>query len=613
MAQFSLIKENPNSTSTRQFLQELSAFSIIEDINLTNNRIVIDKQCFDVNTLAHLPGEQWYFTNRDVYTVTPYFPGAGLVQSIGSMYLYNGSVSTSCPAENAVGANEASGVLRWPVNNYHLYLDPAYPVRPFIKFASNNIFYSGVTTPNADATVSAANKGLLFGPDITNGSIYTGSFAGTSVTYASFGNQFLYEDVTNGNLWSMVAHGGSNTVIYASNNYQGNSTTVTVTAINNIAGSQYFLGLDTSNNPYWVYVNHAVANEPISVQSANGSLKALLANSITANVPATSNAQLYNMAIPSNLRTDSSSRKVFYTMHWSSTNTLLPVRYIWNPTALNTVTKTDCTLTYPGANTYANYGAHFANTGAISTLGNIYACRPYQFTVGATNYITFTTFDTGAGYVANSATRFANTFSRAWLTYSIGSVATSNDNVLTYHSSITANTIQEFPHNWMPVPGTSGNTLAVATHADIRFLQFDTTAGWQIKNKYLGRSTGFGFDQTNRMWAIMADTANNAGGSIHIITPNSNTAVPTSVSIVYANTNLVYTGTTISTTAALNAYDQSNNRMVANVSLTIDGGSMTFSDGSKTKSYATSSSADTTVNLSVIGGGVSVINSSVNI
>lgn len=611
MAQFAYIKSPVYPALARIFVADTAYISIIEDIQTSFGRIFIDKQGYDINTLAHLNGKQWHYNNKDLFS--SYLAPVGGNQSVGTMILTGGSVTTSSPVEGAIGGTESSTGLRWLYNNYHLYLDPSYPVKPFIKLASNNSFYGVGSTPNATLASATPNYGLLYGPDITNGAIAGNTFGPTSSAFASIGNQILYEDATNGNLWTICTIGGTNTVVFSTNNYQGNATP-TVTTVSNLSGfDQYYMGNDSNNNPYFVGVNHTVANEPISVLLANATSKALIANAITANVPATSNAQLYNMAIPSNLRTDSSTRKVFYTMHWDSSNNLAPVQYIWNPALVGNVSKVNCTLSYPGANTYANYAAHYANTGALTTLNMLYAARPYQFTVGSTNYITFTTFDIGAGYVANSATRFANTLSRAWVTYSLGSVATSNDNVLTFHSSITANTIQEFPHNWMPVPGTSGNTLAVATHNEIRFLQFNTTSGWQITSTYKGRSTGFGFDQTNRMWAIMADTPNTAAGSVHIITPTSNSAVPTSVSVVYANSNLTYAGANVSTTAALNTYDQYNARMVANVTLTIDGGSMTFSDGSKSKSYATSNSADTTVNLTIISGGTSTIIPSVNI
>jgi hypothetical protein len=609
MAQFS-VNRNPASGAPYGLITDTRYYSVIEDIQPGFSRIFVDKQGYDLNTLGLLNGKQWHFNNKESYSATA-TGNTGFQQSFGSMFLTGGSVTTFATSESNSPPVD-SGALRWSINSYHLALDPAnWPVRPFIKYSSNNIFYSLPTAFNATPATSTVNNGMLYGSDITSGAIGGGTFGTSTTSYAAWGNQFWYEDVTNGNLYTLGTLVSSNTYLFISNNYQSGTPSVT-TSVTGTNADLFFLGLDSSSNPYYVTVAHSTANEPVTVSYINATSKAVTAI-VSAQLPATSNAQIYNVMYPSNLRTDSSSRKVFYTMHWDSSNNLAPVQYIWGSGQVANISKVNCTLSYPGANTYANYGAHFVNTNAFSSLLNLYFCKPYQFTIGSNNYITFTVNDVGAGYVANSATRFANTLSRAWLTYQIGSVATSNDNVLTYHSFITSNTIQDMPHNWMPVPGTSGNTLAVATYNSINFIQFNTTTGWTLTNKYPGRSTGFGFDATGRMWAYMADGSQQGAGSVHIVTPTSNTAVPTNISIVYANSNIVFAGANVSTTANVNAYDYANNRLVANVTLTIDGGSMVFSNGAKTATITTSNSADTSVGLTITSGGTSSIIPSVNI
>ena len=115
-----------------------------------------------------------------------------------------------------------------------------------------------------------------------------------------------------------------------------------------------------------------------------------------------------------------------------------------------------------------------------------------------------------------------------------------------------------------------------------------------------------GLDQTNRLWGIVGDKG---CGSVHIITPQT----PVNISLVLPNTNYIYTGSTISTNAALNAYDQNGVRYVANVTITIDGSTMTFANGATTGVFTTSDSADSNVALSITGGGINNITTSVNI
>ena len=77
-------------------------------------------------------------------------------------------------------------------------------------------------------------------------------------------------------------------------------------------------------------------------------------------------------------------------------------------------------------------------------------------------------------------------------------------------------------------------------------------------------------------------------------------------------TGYTYSGSTINTTATVNAYGTGGTRIVANVTLTIDGNNMVFaSNSSKTLTVATSASGDTTVNLTITGGGINNISASV--
>ena len=595
---------------------------VIEDLNLNNTRVFIDKQPYDVNSLAFLNQERFHFTNGGLFIAQDATTQATYFTNSGTMYLYNHAISTTALVEDSTAGS--GYLMRGWGNMYHWNMDPTgNPVRPMISLSGGNNYFYGWGSNVAVAT--PPQVGGLYSTDIAAGAIAMKSLTYTFSQYGTMaGEKFLVEDTVNSVLWTKSATYGATNYIYYTTNYLTTGATGTA-AVTGTAGTDYFyMGRDTANNLYFTSVAHASINDPVTVSWINASSKAVTAV-LSAQVPAASNSQTYNMMFPSNIRTDSSSRKVFYTMHWDNTNGLAPLQFIWNPSLVGNISKVNCTMTYPGSNTSNNYIAHSVNTAATSTLNNVWFYRPYQFTIGTNNYITFTQNDLSAGYVNNAVTRFPNTATRTWVTYQIGSVATSNDNVLTYHSSVPFTNITDLPHSWIAVPGTSGNTLAIVNFRGINFYRFTEASGWGFQSLYPGRALGVGFDQTNRCWAYMADTPspqayyNNdvagamGAGSLHIVSPTSNSAIPTNIAIVYANTNLIYSGSNVSTSATVNAYDTSNTRMVANLTLTIDGYSMQFSNGAKSGLVTTSNSADTTINLTITGGGTSAIIPSVNI
>lgn len=612
MVQFAVNRNSPavfTQPSTTYPIGETGQIFVIEDINLGNSRIFIDKQPYDVNSLAFLPQERFHFNNRYLFSINNAYNG-WFSQNQGIMYLYNHAVSGTAWVEDGATPGAQWFNRGWG-NQYHWNMDPINnPVRPMMAITGNNYFYGISIAYNSNP--SNSNYGGLWGSDITQNALQSTSYGAAFYQYF-FGNMFLYEDTVSSppQIWTQTSICGSCNYITASNNYTSQSS-IGQSQITGTAQMDYlFMGRDSNNNPYFVQTQHNTANEPITVSYVNASSKAVTAV-VSAQLPATSNSQTYNMTIPSNIRTDSTTRKVFYTMHWDSSNNLAPVQYIWGPGQIGNISKVNCTMLYPGANTYANYAAHGANTNATSTLANIWFYRPYQFSVGSNNYITFTHNDMGAGWVANSATRFANTLARTWLTFQIGSVASSNDNVLTFHSALTFPNITDFPHTYIASPANS-NVLAVVNYRGVNWYNFNTTSGWTFASLYPGRIASVGFDQTARCWAYVADNGNPDPGSLHIVSPTSNSAVPTNIGIVYSNSNPIYAGSNVSITANVNAYDNSNNRMVANLTFTIDGYSMIFANGAKSATITTSNSADTQLSITVTSGGTSSLIPSINI
>jgi hypothetical protein len=235
--------------------------------------------------------------------------------------------------------------------------------------------------------------------------------------------------------------------------------------------------------------------------------------------------------------------------------------------------------------------------------------KPHQLTNNGNTYLTYWLVDQMAAptgvltspqstaYTSNGQIRWGTTAQRTMVTYQVSSSNTSN---LTYHSSYTFPTLNDIPKNFMPI-NESHTLMAVISYAKTSFLAWNNTSGWASSGTYNQEFRMLGMDSTNRIWGYAMDKDN---GSIHVVTPS----LSVNVAVQMAAANYTYTGTTINTSATINAYDYTGTRIAANVSLTIDGSTMVFaSNGLRTLNVLTSTSADTTVNLNIYGGGVNNI------
>jgi len=300
---------------------------------------------------------------------------------------------------------------------------------------------------------------------------------------------------------------------------------------------------------------------------------------------------------------------------------LQPMRIIFDA-ANGTVNTANCNMIYSAGQNYRTY-ATAMSIPYVDPEGfnsNPWMIKPHQFTSNGNTYITFWLVDQFAyppagtalsgtwqtWYSSNGNLRWANTSQRTMVTYQIAANsgyqnANANSDVnLTFHSAYTFATLLDVPKNFMPI--NANNTLmAVISTAKTNFFAWNNSTGWASGGVYNTEFRMLGLDSTNRIWGYAMDENN---GSIHILTPS----LSVNVVIQMAATSYTYTGTTISTSAAINAYDYTGSRVAANVTLTIDGTTMTFAqNGLRTLNIQTSSTIDTTVNLSIFGGGVNNI------
>ena len=140
---------------------------------------------------------------------------------------------------------------------------------------------------------------------------------------------------------------------------------------------------------------------------------------------------------------------------------------------------------------------------------------------------------------------------------------------------------------------------------------------WSITATEPGAISFVARDQSNRLWAIdwvvnsfdLITTTSDFTGTVDFteIKPKIrlvSESLPNQVSVVLNDRSLTYSGSDISTTATVNAYNTSSARVATTVYLKISGANAKFtSNGSSEIEVSTSSSADTTVNITVIGSG----------
>ena len=586
---------------------------LVEDPIAANNRIFIKGQSFDETTLTPNWMEdmaQWPFSGaRDTQKVLDYTGlEAGIPSNSCVISLEKGTISANTSTETP---GSGSIIGNWNKNSHVTY----HRTKDFANYPAKIYGYSGSIGSTIGSTIvlcNGSNNGtstVYCYNNYYNNQDLASSGGGWTQGSQTNGNVYpyvtLYYDTTTSRTWGYADPGSSTATgfgIYYSAANGLASTKIDMTAYGAIAAvgnDGWFMGVDDLG--YLIFVIVANNTQGYATIRVNPSTAA-----VTTLISSTNNGLVETGAHrrPSNVRRASSTRRVWYSSHFNASSVLTPIRYVLDTTT-GAVTATSCTMTYQGANTYSTYAAKNTNEGysATAQATESWCMQPHQWTQGGTNYITFFHLDkcpTGT----NGATRWSTAGKRTVMTYTIGSGT--GDDVLTYHSSFSYSGTDQIAYDFMPIV-TDGSSLVVTRNNNIYFLNFNTTTGWIETGAYgLGSVRALGLDSQNRLWATAQDKNY---GTVHLITPT--TAV--SVNVVMASaTGYTYTGTNISTTATVNAYNSSSARIVANVTLTIDGSNMVFaSNSSKTLTVTTSASADTTVSLTITGGGVNNISASI--
>jgi hypothetical protein len=267
----------------------------------------------------------------------------------------------------------------------------------------------------------------------------------------------------------------------------------------------------------------------------------------------------------------------------------------WDTTTDAFTRNTDITMVYPVGAQSSYWATDTLSASSVGvTSGYQRAWYNETFTFGGSRYLTLFQLH-GAGGVFDNFPQM-----RTMMTYTMNP---SQPKTLTFHS---ATTVPSTPKNivWLD---NSRTTCGIFGHNNFYIYTFNSTSGWTLTTNLPYQFYAAGRDSTGRIWAI--ETGPLGYGLLHLITPT----VPVTLTVTSASASYNYSGSTISSTVAVNAYDYAGNRIVAAVKLVIEGSSMTFDGSAQTRFVTTSAGADTTVNISIIGPGVSGIVASANL
>lgn len=308
-----------------------------------------------------------------------------------------------------------------------------------------------------------------------------------------------------------------------------------------------------------------------------------------------------NSKVSSKIFDDPSSagNKAWYTPYFDVNGKYHPHFFQWNKTADVFTRNTDITVNW-GATSQNDVWLPDTLSGASS--GQTYQFqRPWYnetFTVSTTRYLTLMQFH-GSGTVYDSEAKY-----RTFVTFTVDA---STPKTLTYHSHVV---IPYTPKNivWLNDDRT---LMGIFGTNAFNIYSFDATNGWVVTASLPYRFDAVGRDYAGRIWAVEGGPF--TYGRVHIITPS----VPTTVTVQMAQSSYNYSGSTISTTASVNAYDASGNRMIADITLSVEGDSLKFLNTSSQQVsnlvVTTSDSTSTDVDVRIISGGISYIKTSVNI
>lgn len=517
---------------------------IIEDPDVSKNRIFIENQAFNVDTLAPIPGVTFEFQNAAMQISS--LPAASMVENPIIITQGKYGMSWSNTRQYWLG-----GIGR--TDPWLLALDYSQTVSRTFRVPTRSGWeeekeYTVFQYPR-DITTNDLRNDVWIGDDLADGATFTVATNSVNITPMKVKEDGMILCITQDNDASGVTY------------LTSGESSMTITNIRNTANISTFYigeGPDDSGDSgsYFVEVHNGTATYNIYKYGSRGNVSATL-GTITGAVT--------NIIaqFPSNLKDVETDREVFYSSHFNASSVLTPRRIVWHKKSGEFMIS-DCTMTYPGANTYGTYAsapAYLLANYSPNTSNN-YWMKPHVFKKNGTWYITFCTLE--KCIATYPAERWNTSLSRGWVTYSIGSGT--DDNQLTFHSVYTWPSAATFPRSWVPTTP-AGDVMFIAQTGTVCTLTFDTTTGWGVSNSLNYDARAYGQDSTGRLYFIArgaGDTlsATNTGvtvenyattgyNTLHVYDTNINAA---EVSISYDSGNHVYTNANINANCYVSAF-----------------------------------------------------------
>lgn len=322
---------------------------------------------------------------------------------------------------------------------------------------------------------------------------------------------------------------------------------------------------------------------------------------------------------PSNIRHASTTRKVFYQGGWDrhpldEFKEAFFTRFEWDAIA-NTVTETACTITYPSGKTHKSFQRCVPYVAANHASNrNVWFYKPHQFTVAGITYLTYMFIDRGNPNNINvRAWSGGRDRQNTWVTFTVGSG--SNDNQLTYHSTITFPQMRQFPRFHLPIDQ-AGNRLLIGTMDRVSTLTFDTDIGWFEHDIEAISARSVAVDSAGRIYIISSSSSNTYFETLETYGQSQGSFtiweyIPCSPFLIdfrLENNEYTYLGININTNIILNVKNPLLGiRVAKTVKLTINGNTATFADGSKTQTVTSSTTQNTSIPIIITGAGRPII------
>lgn len=337
---------------------------VIEDFDLTKNRLFVNNQAIDRKTLIPRQGE--FFHWQDTVNFAPYNPTANLYDAGHPVTLGKYGSSSVNDRNSGFGA---LGVF-----------DPWLSFLDYNTFSSRYFFdpFTGVKyilwyndTPSADIRAN----------------VWSGHDMAERANLRSYQNSNLLTPLylRDDNKWIVINHNWGQDDISA---LASDEVTWSSRGIRSRSNAKFFFIGTSEDGSGWILEYNANINHDYSVYKIFNENAVQVIGDHNVRPPLQNTIYQY----PSNLRHDTRTRKVFYSSHFTEQGILQPIRYVWNRSDTGMLTTSTCTMIHEGQAwdiaSKNNWVYFAANASLQSTVTSIMSFGNEDWTVEA--WIMFT-------------------------------------------------------------------------------------------------------------------------------------------------------------------------------------------------------------------------------